>query len=139
MDDDIKMRAGQLGLQPVKIAGPTAKLWASGPRARSNNWPEDDSGGGSARDQGLKVAPMVWIRRFQLLSAISLITTDEIFNITLSLVASSWAGSDEIDSGTDFQAGSDGTQGDTDHWAGGDGTHGDHWAGSDGTYGDTDK
>ena len=82
---------------------------------------------------------MVWIRRFQLLSAISLITTDEIFNITLSLVASSWAGSDEIDSGTDFQAGSDGTQGDTDHWAGGDGTHGDHWAGSDGTYGDTDK
>ena len=34
-----KMRVGQPGPQPAKSAGPTAKLRASGPRARSKSRP----------------------------------------------------------------------------------------------------
>ena len=33
------MRAGQPGPQSAKIAGPAAKMWASGPRARSKSRP----------------------------------------------------------------------------------------------------
>ena len=36
---DSKMRAGQPGPLPAKSAGPTAKLRASGPRARSKSRP----------------------------------------------------------------------------------------------------
>ena len=36
------MRAGQPGPQSAKIAGPEAKMWASGPRARSKSRPENE-------------------------------------------------------------------------------------------------